>query len=85
MLSFDKEIVVSALKRYQVDDGNKYLEKIIQVAISISPATQSQLQNVFNIYFSTLLDNKINSPFPDMVFDREYWIEISEHIFNMVG
>lgn len=51
LLSFDKDIVVNALRGFQGDDGNKYLEKIIQVAISVPPASQAQLQEVFAQYF----------------------------------
>lgn len=84
LLSFDKDIVVNALRGFQGDDGNKYLEKIIQVAISVPPASQAQLQEVFAQYFDPLIDPD-HTQFPNMVFDQQYWTDIAGHVFGMIS
>lgn len=84
LLSFDKDIVVNALKGFQGDDGNKYLEKIIQVAIAVPPASQAQLQDVFARYFDPLIDPK-QTKYPNMVFDQQYWTSLAGHVFGMIS
>lgn len=83
LLSFDKSIVQNALKDFQGDEGAAYLEKIIHVEISVPPISQEQKRKVFSYFFSPLLEKK-SSLFPNMVFDQEYWYQISDHVFGMI-
>lgn len=48
LLSFDKDIVCNALKDVQKCDGEKYLEKIIQISFTIPPINRSKLENTLN-------------------------------------
>lgn len=79
LLSFDKGIVVRALDNYQEDDGNKYLEKIIQVAVNIPPASKSQLIDIFNTYFEPL-----KKQYPHMIWNPGYWNLVSTHLFALL-
>ena len=46
LLVFDKNIVIKAVDKLQ-QDGERYLEKIIQVTIDVPPITRDQIANVF--------------------------------------
>lgn len=83
LLSFDKEIVARALEEVQKYDGEKYLEKIIQVPIEIPNAQRDYL---WNILFERLDD--LLKRHPGMLFEQEYWNRIflecvSKHVHTL--
>lgn len=55
LLSFDRNIVINALKDVQKGDGNEYLEKIIQMPIRIPKPQGSDLQKIIIERFENLL------------------------------
>ncbi|MHA9740127.1 KAP family P-loop NTPase fold protein [Robinsoniella peoriensis] len=83
LLSFDKDIVARALTAVQNYDGEKYLEKIIQVPINIP--------DVSNDYLWKALFDKLDSIFEShykMVWNPEYWNAVftkcvSEYVSNI--
>lgn len=48
LLSFDRETVKEALEKGHVTDGNKYLEKIIQIPFEIPMAPTSKVKEIFS-------------------------------------
>lgn len=68
LLSFDKEIVSRALGEVQNCDGEKYLEKIVQVPIEIPEVSNDRL---LEILFDKL--NQVYESYPEMLFEQEYW------------
>lgn len=80
LLSFDKDIVVRALDNYQGDDGNKFLEKIIQVVVNIPPASKAQLIEIFDNYFEPL-----KKQYPEMIWSPGYWNLVSPHVFDLIA
>ncbi len=68
LLSFDKEIVTRALTDVQNYDGEKYLEKIIQVPIEIPEAQNDYL---WAALFARL-DEVINSH-KGIIWEKDYW------------
>lgn len=80
LLSFDKEIVARALTEVQNYDGEKYLEKIIQVPIEIPKVTNDYLWETLFIR----LDQVLNSH-KGIIWEQDYWGRIfSECISNYI-
>lgn len=80
LLSFDKSIVVRALDNYQGVDGNKYLEKIIQVTVNVPPVSDSQIHEIFYHEFEPLI-----TQYPQMVWSSDDWEAISPHVFSLIN
>lgn len=83
LLAFDKEIVARALSEVQNYDGEKYLEKIIQVPIEVPEVSDDCL---WEVLFDKL--NGIMEKHSEMIFDAEYWSNvfygcISKYIKNL--
>lgn len=83
LLSFDKEIVARALTEVQQCDGEKYLEKIIQVPIEIPEASNDYL---WEALFARL--NEVLSSHKGIIYEQEYWGKIfsecaSKYIYNI--
>lgn len=67
LLSFDKDVVVRALKDVQQDNGESYLEKIIQVPFEIPPIGDNELSRV--------IEKKLNDfigMHPNIDIDNKY-------------
>jgi len=73
LMSFDKEVVLNALKEIHKGFENKYLEKIVQVPFEIPPLPREKLYN-----FLTQQIDRILVDFPQNKFDQGYW----GNIFN---
>lgn len=68
ILSFDKDIVVKALKQVQDGNGDEYLKKIIQVPIEIPMVNEDKL---YQVLFKKL--DELLKEFQDVTFDSQYW------------
>lgn len=68
LLSFDKKVVINALKKVQEGPGHEYLEKVIQVPFEI-PKTSKQ--EVEKLLFGQL--DEIVHEIPEDKFDQTYW------------
>lgn len=79
LLSFDKDIVLKALSNLQADDGNRYLEKIVQVAVEVPAISGAQLRKVFASHFDPYI-----AQYKHMVFNEEYWAMMSSHVFSLI-
>ena len=73
LLSFDKEVVVEALKEVQKGDGEEYLEKIIQIPIEVPQLPQNKVNEAF---IKRL--NSIISEHDGIYFETGYWDKIFE-------
>lgn len=71
LLSFDKEVVVEALKEVQKGDGEEYLEKIVQIPIEIPQLPKNRVNE-------TLIKrlNNIISEYNGIYFETDYWDKI---------
>ena len=67
LLAFDREVVVKALEKIQEGNGNAYLEKVIQVPISVPEISRNKREQVL---FSRL-DDIVKAY--EMRFDTSYW------------
>lgn len=76
LLAYDKTVVVNALTKVQSADGEKYLEKIVQVPISLP---EIKTQDIENCLFDYL--NRIIHQF-NYSFDNDYWSGVYWHIIN---
>lgn len=68
LLSFDKDIVVKALEKVQEGNGNEYLEKIIQIPISLPEVKKDKI----NIVLFNKLDELLEVSGVKF-FDQSYW------------
>lgn len=67
LLVFDREVVVKALERVQEGNGNAYLEKIIQVPLSIPEISREKRENVLFSRLNTVINSY------SMELDVSYW------------
>lgn len=72
LLSFDKSVVIRALKDEQKCSGEEYLEKIIQVPFDVPEAKKSDvhkllLDQLYNLWFDEIPCNN---------FEKEYWSNV---------
>lgn len=73
LVAFDRAIVGKALDKVQEGDGDKYLEKVIQLPINIPPLSKEDL----NKELSQKL-NQLYYKYPDMSLDNDCFREIYE-------
>lgn len=71
LLSFDHDIVVSALNHVQEGSGQEYLEKIVQVPFAIPSVEPYTLETILFKHIDDLIDN-----IPSARWDKEKWIEL---------
>lgn len=64
VLAFDREAVAEALKELEVDSGEEYLEKIVQVSFDIPPISEVSLTS----FITTALDDLLKA-YPPAHFD----------------
>lgn len=76
LVSFDKSVVVNALKSQQNSDGEKYLEKIVQVPISLPELKPNQVEEVL---FSDL-DDLIKRY--NYSFETDHWHNIYHYCLS---
>ena len=57
ILAYDKNIVVKALEESQRYSGEKYLEKIIQLPITIPKITNKEIKILFNYYIHKMIED----------------------------
>ncbi len=69
LLSFDREIVARALTEEQKCDGEKYLEKIIQVPIDIPKINKNSILGMFYEKYTDII--KMDFLHPE--FDKKHW------------
>lgn len=68
LLSFDKDIVVKALEKVQEGNGEEYLEKFIQIPISLPEVKKEKINSIlFQKLDEILATSEGNS------FDESYW------------
>lgn len=83
VLSFDKDIVVKALEDVQKGDGNTYLEKIIQIPISLPEVKKERINNVLFIKLEELLKVYKVGSFESSYWEKAFPICIEPYIKNL--
>lgn len=83
LLAFDKDIVVRALNNVQGYDGERYLEKIVQVPVYIPDAKNTYIWSAFDANMNTLRQS-----FPSVIFEELRWCKVwrslvSEYVGNI--
>ena len=68
LLSFDKDVVINALKKVQEGSGNDYLEKVVQVPFEIPQISKREVEN----FLFKKLDELIHD-LPENRWDQTYW------------
>ena len=68
-LSMDREAVISALDKKHVGNGEKYLEKIIQIPFSIPELDKESIRNILDTKVQKIMDEK---PQEKQIIDLDY-------------
>lgn len=83
LLSFDKDVVINALKKVQEGSGNEYLEKVVQVPFEIP---QISIREVENFLFKKL--DELIKDIPEQRWDQTYWGNVYysglKHLFKNI-
>jgi len=83
LLSFDKNVVINALKKVQEGSGNDYLEKVVQVPFEIPQISKSEVEQ----FLFRNLDQLI-CDIPEGSWDQTYWGNIYhsgiKHLFHNI-
>ena len=74
LLAYDKAVVVNALSKVQCADGEKYLEKIVQVPISLPEIKSQDIENCLFEYLNRIIHQFNYS------LDNDYWTNVYWHI-----
>ena len=72
LLSMDRMVVSRALTDIHNINGNKYLEKIIQVPFELPELRKSKLNNIFFSKLDQIIKNISN----EIVLDENYWYNV---------
>lgn len=83
VLSFDRDIVASALENVQGCYGDKYMQKIIQVSYTIPKANKWQINVLFLEEFNKILKSVPEEYFDRNYFDRVYKSGLENYITNI--
>jgi predicted KAP-like P-loop ATPase len=68
LLSFDKDVVINALKKVQEGSGHDYLEKVVQVPFEIPQISKTEVEH----FLFKKLDELIHD-IPEKHWDQTYW------------
>ena len=83
LLSFDKDVVINALKKVQEGSGRDYLEKVVQVPFEIPQISKGEVEN----FLFKQLDELIQD-IPEGMWDQVYWGNIYhsglKHLFHNI-
>jgi len=83
LLSFDKDVVINALKKVQEGSGHDYLEKVIQVPFEIPQISKDEVDR----FLFNKLDDLIKD-IPEERWDQTYWGNIFHsglrHLFHNI-
>lgn len=83
LLSFDKDVVINALKKVQEGSGNEYLEKVVQVPFEIPQISKREVENFLFTKLAELIQD-----IPEERWDQTYWGNIYhsglKHLFNNI-
>jgi len=69
--SFDKNVVINALKKVQEGSGSEYLEKVVQIPFEVPLISKGEVEHL-------LIDEltKLTKDLPENKWDRGYWLDI---------
>ena len=83
LLSFDKDVVINALKKVQEGSGHDYLEKVVQVPFEIPQISKTEVEH----FLFKKLDELIRDV-PEKRWDQTYWGNIYHsglrHLFQNI-
>ncbi len=68
LLSFDKGVVINALKKVQEGSGNEYLEKVVQVPFEMPQISEKEVEQFLFKKIDEIIKN-----IPEQNWDQKYW------------
>lgn len=83
-LPMDREAVISALDKKHVGNGEKYLEKIIQIPFSIPELDKESLRNILDTKVQKIMDDSQDKQIIDLDYKESiYYSCISLYVKNL--
>ena len=79
LLSFDQEVVVSALNKEMDGNGLEYLKKFIQLQFTVPAPDGDRIRDILSEYIIAWLSTQ-----PDLNYDHTYYTNISPYIFQCI-
>ncbi|WP_419677556.1 KAP family P-loop NTPase fold protein [Aliarcobacter lanthieri] len=81
ILLYDKSIVAKSLETFKKEDGEKYLEKIVQYSLSVPKPHRLTLNNLLFQKLNEILDN-LEKEGNQIFFDKNKWSSAVNIVFN---
>ncbi|WP_418186513.1 KAP family P-loop NTPase fold protein [Aliarcobacter lanthieri] len=81
ILLYDKSIVAKSLETFKKEDGEKYLEKIVQYSLSVPKPHRLTLNNLLFQKLNEILDN-LGKEGNQIFFDKDKWSSVVSIVFN---
>jgi predicted KAP-like P-loop ATPase len=81
ILLYDKTIVSKSLKTFKQEDGERYLEKIVQYSLSVPKPHKLTLHNLLFEKLDLII-TKLESDGHEIFFDKDKWYYIVNKVFS---
>ncbi|MBL0703236.1 MAG: hypothetical protein JJV95_04565 [Sulfurospirillum sp.] len=81
ILLYDKKIVAKSLQTFKQEDGEKYLEKIVQYSLSVPKPHSLTIQNLLFEKLDILI-NELEENGNQIFFDKDKWFYVVSKVIN---
>ncbi len=81
ILLYDKKVVTTSLETFKKEDGERYLEKIVQYSLSIPKPHATTIQSLLFEKLDVIL-SELEKEGKDIFFDKEKWSYIANKVVN---
>ncbi len=81
ILLYDKNIVAKSLEKFKSENGEKYLDKIVQYSLPVPKAHSLTLQNLLFEKLDAII-NKLENNEQEIFFDKEKWSYVVSKVIN---
>jgi len=81
ILLYDKNIVAKSLEKFKSENGEKYLDKIVQYSLPVPKAHRLTLQNLLFEKLDAII-NRLEKDKQEIFFDKEKWSYVVSNVIN---
>ncbi|MBL0687625.1 MAG: hypothetical protein JJV94_07370 [Sulfurospirillum sp.] len=81
ILLYDKKIVAKSLQTFKLEDGEKYLEKIVQYSLSVPKPHSLTIQNLLFEKLDIII-NELKENGNQIFFDKMKWSHVESKVIN---
>jgi predicted KAP-like P-loop ATPase len=77
LISYDKNVVSNSIETFKKEKGSNYLDKIVQLPISIPKISNTTIFNVLTQKIDEVLEDDLNN---EIIFDEDYWYSVQPYL-----